>query len=73
MLRIGCLSIYIRVPDFAYWELGKALSGLRIFQLNTDVGFRKCPRKYEDSNHTRTPKQLIKVFWSGKNEIQLVE
>lgn len=69
MLRIGYMSIYIRGPDFAYWELGKALSGLRIFQLNADMGFRKCPSKYEDSNHTRAPKQLNKVFWSGKNEI----
>lgn len=68
MLRVGYMNIYIRGPDFVYWELGKALSGLRMFQLNTEVGVRK----YEDSNH-RTPKQLITVFWSGKNEVLLVE
>lgn len=68
MLRVGYMSIYIRGPDFVHWKLGKALTGLRMFQLNTEIGVRKCPISMRTVITTRMPKQLIKVFWLGKND-----
>lgn len=55
------MSIYIRGHDFVYWELGKVLSGLRMFQLNTKIGDRSASISMRTVITTRMPKQLIKV------------
>ena len=69
MPRVGVWVSITKGPDFISWELGKAFPELMTFQLNTEIGVRRCPGKYEGNNHYKGAKVtneslLVRQKWN---------